>query len=52
MTLVLCLITGFVYPGVVTVLAQLTFPRQANGSLVTVRKSVKTTKAAKAAEKK
>lgn len=36
MTLVLCLITGFVYPGVVTVLAQLTFPRQANGSLVTV----------------
>ena len=36
MTLVLCLITGFVYPGVVTVLAQLIFPRQANGSLVTV----------------
>ena len=36
LTLVLCLITGFVYPGVVTALAQLLFPRQANGSLVTV----------------
>jgi len=36
MTLVLCLITGFVYPGVVTGLAQVLFPRQANGSLVTV----------------
>lgn len=33
---VLCLMTGFVYPGVVTGLAQLLFPRQANGSLVTV----------------
>jgi len=36
MTLVLCVITGFLYPGVVTGLAQLIFPRQANGSLVTV----------------
>ena len=36
MTLVLCVITGFVYPGVVTGLAQLLFPRQANGSLVSV----------------
>lgn len=36
MTLVLCGITGVVYPGVVTGLAQLIFPRQATGSLVTV----------------
>jgi K+-transporting ATPase ATPase C chain len=36
MTLVLCVITGFIYPGVVTGLAQLLFSRQANGSLVTV----------------
>jgi potassium-transporting ATPase KdpC subunit len=35
-TLLLCLITGFIYPGIVTGLAQLLFPRQANGSLVTV----------------
>ena len=35
-TLVLCLITGVVYPAVVSGLAQLLFPRQANGSLVTV----------------
>lgn len=35
-TVVLCLMTGFIYPGVVTGLAQLLFPRQANGSLVTV----------------
>jgi K+-transporting ATPase ATPase C chain len=36
LTLVLCLITGAVYPGIVTALAQLLFPRQANGSLVRV----------------
>ena len=36
MTLVLCVVTGLVYPGVVTGLAQVLFPRQANGSLVEV----------------
>ncbi len=36
LTLVLCVVTGFVYPGIVTGLAQLLFPQQANGSLVTV----------------
>jgi len=36
MTLVLCVITGLVYPGVVTALAQVLFSRQANGSLVAV----------------
>lgn len=40
MTLVMCVITGLVYPGVVTGLAQLLFPRQANGSLVTVNRRV------------
>jgi K+-transporting ATPase ATPase C chain len=35
MTLLLCVITGFVYPGIVTGLAQLLFPHQANGSLLT-----------------
>lgn len=34
LTLALCLITGAVYPGLVTGLAQLFFPRQANGSLI------------------
>jgi K+-transporting ATPase ATPase C chain len=35
-TLLLCVLTGVIYPGVVTALAQVLFPRQANGSLVTV----------------
>lgn len=34
LTLLLCVITGLVYPGIVTGLTQLLFPRQANGSLV------------------
>jgi K+-transporting ATPase ATPase C chain len=40
MTVLLCVITGFIYPGVVTALAQMLFPRQANGSLVTVNGKV------------
>ena len=40
MTLVLCVITGAIYPSVITALAQLLFPRQANGSLVTVNSRV------------
>ena len=35
-TLALMLITGVLYPGAVTGIAQLLFPRQSNGSLVTV----------------
>jgi K+-transporting ATPase ATPase C chain len=35
LTLILCVITGLIYPGIVTGLAQLFFPRQAAGSLVT-----------------
>lgn len=35
-TLLLTLVTGFIYPGLVTGLAQLFFPQQANGSLVSV----------------
>jgi potassium-transporting ATPase KdpC subunit len=34
LTLFLCAVTGLVYPGVVTALAQLLFPEQANGSLL------------------
>lgn len=36
LTLLLCVVTGLVYPGIVTGLSQLLFARQANGSLVTV----------------
>jgi len=36
LTVVLCVITGLIYPGVMTALAQLLFPQQANGSLVRV----------------
>ena len=36
MTILLCLLTGFIYPGIVTAIAQTIFPRQANGSLVSV----------------
>lgn len=36
MTIVLMIITGGVYPGVVTALAQLLFPQQANGSLISM----------------
>jgi len=35
LTLLLCVLTGIIYPGVVTGLAQLLFPSQANGSRVT-----------------
>ena len=40
MTLVLCVITGFIYPGIVTVLAQTIFPHQSAGSLVQVNGKV------------
>lgn len=36
LTLLLCVITGFAYPGIVTGVSQLLFPKQANGSLVLV----------------
>lgn len=40
LTAVLCVITGVLYPGVVTGVAQLVFPDQANGSLVAVNGKV------------
>jgi len=36
LTLLLCVITGLVYPGAMTAVSQVLFPHQANGSLVTV----------------
>ncbi|MEP6621123.1 MAG: potassium-transporting ATPase subunit KdpC [bacterium] len=40
MTLMLCVLTGVIYPGIVTGLAQALFPWQANGSLVKVKGTV------------
>lgn len=39
-TLLFTILTGAVYPGVITVLSQLMFPHQANGSLISVNGQV------------
>ena len=39
-TLLFTVLTGLIYPGVVTALSQLMFPRQANGSLIRVNGQV------------
>jgi K+-transporting ATPase ATPase C chain len=40
MTLILTVLTGFLYPGIVTALAKLLFPRQADGSLIQLNGTV------------
>lgn len=40
LTVVLCIITGLIYPGIVTGLVQVLFPRQAQGSLITANGQV------------
>src|SRR5262245_57323726 len=40
MMVVMTVLTGFVYPGIVTVLSQLLFAKQANGSLIIVNGQV------------
>jgi K+-transporting ATPase ATPase C chain len=40
MTILFTILTGLIYPGIVTAIAQLVFPYQANGSLITVNGKV------------